>query len=122
VEFSSRPLAAMWLAATGPGLALSTTTTAAATPLLPATLARLAALGIAILIRRTLAVAGGEHDLELVKLVPLLVGPLPLGNGQERLQAGAGGIVWLLFVHGGIISLLGNCRRTMVDPEDCERN
>jgi hypothetical protein len=105
VEFSSRPLAAVRLTAAGPGLTLP----AAALPRLPAALPRLAALGIAgILIRRSLPVAGGEHDLELVQLVPLLVGPLPLGNGQERLQAGAGGIIRLLFVHGGIISLLGH--------------
>ena len=120
MEFSSRPLAAVRLAAAGPGLAL--TLTAAAPSLLSATLTRLAALGIAILIRRSLPVAGGEHDLEFVQLVPLLVGPLTFGNGQERLQAGAGGIIWLLFVHGDIISLLGICRRTMAVPEDCERN
>ena len=90
MEFSARPLAAVRLAAAGPGLALPATTTAAL-PRLAAALPRLAALGIAgVLIRRSLPVAGSKHDLELVQLVPLFVGPLPLGNGQERLQAGAG--------------------------------
>ena len=88
MEFSARPLAAVRLAAAGSGLALPAT---AALPRLPATLPRLAALGIAgVLIRRSLPVAGSKHDLKLVQLVPLLVGPLTFGNGQERLQAGAG--------------------------------
>ena len=88
MEFSAWPLAAVRLAAAGPGLALPAT---AALPRLPAALPRLAALGIAgVLIRGSLTVAGSKHDLEFVQLVPLLVGPLPLGNGQERLQAGAG--------------------------------
>jgi hypothetical protein len=122
VEFSSRPLAAVRLAAARPGLAL---TLAAALPRLPAALPRLAALlgGIpaGVLIGRPLPVAGSEHDLELVQLVPLLVGSLALGNGQERLQAGTGGIIRLLFIHGGIISLLGHGRRKMAVPRDCER-
>ena len=91
MEFSARPLAAVRLAAAGPGLALPAAATTAALPRLAAALPRLTALGIAgVLIRRSLPVAGSKHDLKLVQLVPLFVGPLPLGNGQERLQAGAG--------------------------------
>lgn len=54
-------------------------------------------------VRRALAVPGSQHDLELVQLIPFGVGPLPLRNGEQRLQARSGGR-WLLFVHTGIIS------------------
>lgn len=54
-------------------------------------------------VRRSLPVPRSQHDLELVQLIPLGIGPLSLWNGEQRLQAGARGS-WLRFVHGGIIS------------------
>jgi hypothetical protein len=56
-----------------------------------------------ILLRSTLAISGGQLDLELIELIPLGIGPLPLWNRQERLQAGTGGNRWR-FIHGAIIS------------------
>jgi hypothetical protein len=56
-----------------------------------------------ILLRSALPIAGGQHDLELIELIPLGIGPLPLWNRQERLQAGTGGNRWR-FIHGAIIS------------------
>jgi hypothetical protein len=40
-------------------------------------------------LRRTLAIAGGELDFELIELVPLLVGPLTVGDREQFLQAAA---------------------------------
>ena len=84
--------AALWLPAAGPRLA-------AAGPVLPAVALDIAAAWV----RRALPIPRSQHDLELVELIPLGIGPLPLGNGKKRLQAGARGR-WLRFVHGGIIS------------------
>jgi hypothetical protein len=83
VEFSALALAAM-LAAAGSLLA-------AALPLLVLLLvAARHGAGIAhIRVRPALAIAGVEHDLELVQLVPLGVGALALGNRLELLQARA---------------------------------
>ena len=69
----------------------------AAGPLLAAALALLLLLAAArhragmakIGIRPALAIARVKHDLELVQLVPLGVGTLPLGNRLKLLQARA---------------------------------
>jgi hypothetical protein len=58
------------------------------------------------LLRSALSISGSQHDLELVQLIPLGVGPLPLWNRQQRLQAGTGGNR-LRFIHGRIISSFG---------------
>jgi hypothetical protein len=55
------------------------------------------------LVRSVLSIARSEPDLELVDLIPLRFGPLPLRYREELLQALAGGNR-LRFVHGGIIS------------------
>jgi hypothetical protein len=49
-------------------------------------------------------VPDGEQDLDLVQLVPLGVGPLPLGDREELLEAGAGRIRRLRLVHPAIIA------------------
>jgi hypothetical protein len=59
-----------------------------------------------VLLRSALSISGSQHDLELVQLIPLGVGPLPLWNRQQRLQAGTGGNR-LRFIHGRIISSFG---------------
>jgi hypothetical protein len=59
-----------------------------------------------VLLRSALSISGSQHDLELIQLIPLGVGPLPLRNRQQRLQASAGGNR-LLFIHGRIISSFG---------------
>jgi hypothetical protein len=41
----------------------------------------------ALLSWRYFAVSRSEHDLELIQLVPFLVCALPLGDGEQRLQA-----------------------------------
>ena len=65
---------------------------AAVAPLLLLLLAAAALVGLLhARIPGPLAVPGGEHDLELVQLVPLLVGALALGNREERLEPGARG-------------------------------
>jgi hypothetical protein len=100
VESPPLPLAAVLpaagpvLAAAGPGLAA-----------VPALLAAEIRGGVAshALVRRALAVFRSQHDLELVQLIPFGIGSLPLGNGEQRLQARAGGR-WLLFIHMSIIS------------------
>jgi len=35
-------------------------------------------------------VSGSQHDLQLVDLIPLGIGPLPLRNREQRLQTGTG--------------------------------
>jgi hypothetical protein len=81
VEFSSA-LAAMLLAAAGPLL------TAALTLLLLLLAAARHRAGVTeVGIRAALAVAGVEHDLELVQLVPFGIGTLPFGNRLQLLQA-----------------------------------
>jgi hypothetical protein len=82
VEFSALTLAAMLpTAATGPLLA-------AALPLwLLAAAARHRAGAADVGIRPALPVAGGEHDFELVQLVPFGIGTLALGNRLQLLQA-----------------------------------
>ena len=57
-------------------------------------------------IRRTLPVAGRQHDLEFDELIPLSIGALPFRHRQQLLQAAARGN-WLWIVHGGIISSFG---------------
>ena len=55
------------------------------------------------LLRSSLSISGSQHNLELIELIPLGLGPLSLRNRQQRLQAGTGGS-WLRFIHGRIIS------------------
>src|SRR5512139_2966892 len=63
-------------------------------------------LGIAPgVVRVLLPVARSEPDLELVDLVPLGFGPLPLGYREKLLQALAGGN--RLRIHDAIISHRG---------------
>lgn len=57
-----------------------------------------------IRLRGSLPISAGQLDLELIELVPLGVGPLPLRNCLKLLQAGTRGYR-LRFVHRGIISL-----------------
>lgn len=97
------PLAAVLLPAAGSVLIATGSGLTAAMPALAAE--RRGGIPPHVLIRSTLAVSRSEHDLELVQLVPLGIGPLPLRNGEQRLQARAGRSR-LLFVHGGIISRL----------------
>ena len=59
-----------------------------------------------VLIRSSLSISGRQHDLELIELIPLGVGPLSLWNRQQRLQASTGGNR-LRFIHGRIISSFG---------------
>jgi hypothetical protein len=56
-----------------------------------------------VLLRSSLSISGSQHDLELIELIPLGVGPMPLWNRQQLLQASTGGS-WLRFIHGRIIS------------------
>lgn len=49
------------------------------------------------------AITGSEHDFELIELIPLGVGALPVGDRQKFLQALTGG-GWLRFVHSRIIT------------------
>jgi hypothetical protein len=58
---------------------------------------------VLILIRSSLSISGSQHDLELIQLIPLGVGPLSLWNRQKSLQASTGGNR-LRFIHGRIIS------------------
>jgi hypothetical protein len=51
-------------------------------------------------------VARRQHDLELVQLVPLLVGALTFRDGKKRLEAGAGRILLCRIVHPRIIPQL----------------
>ena len=81
---------------------------ATAGPGLPAAGWRSVAPGI--LLRGSLPVSGRELDLELIELIPLGIGPLPLRDCQERLQAGARGN-GLRFIHGGIIPLFDPIRQ-----------
>ena len=82
MEFSALALAAM-LPAARPLLA-------AALPLLMLLAAARHGSGVAdVRIRPALAVAGVEHDFELVQLVPLGVGTLAFGNRLQLLQARA---------------------------------
>lgn len=55
------------------------------------------------LIRSTFPISGSEHDLELIELIPLGVGALPIRDRQKLLQALTGG-GRLRFVHGEIIT------------------
>jgi len=55
------------------------------------------------LLRSSLSISGSQHDLELIELIPLGIGPLSVRNRQERLQANTGGNR-LRVIHGGIIS------------------
>jgi hypothetical protein len=80
MEFAALALAAM-LAATG-------TLLPAALPLLLAA-ARHRAGVTDVRVRPAVTVARGEHDLELVQLVPLGVGTLALGYRLKLLQARA---------------------------------
>src|SRR5262245_52495425 len=57
-------------------------------------------------------VGGGEHDLDLVQLIPLGVGPVSFRNGPKLLQAALRGrrlrrrwrLLWLLgIVHGDMV-------------------
>lgn len=80
-------------AAAGPGLT-------ARVP--PAPLLLSAVLGSALL-RCALPVSGSQRDLQLVQLIPLGIGALPLWNRLQRLQAGTGGNrLWI--IHGRIIA------------------
>jgi hypothetical protein len=85
VEFSHRPLTMMRPTA-GSGVA-----------------ARCGSVPPGVLLRGALSISSGQHDLELIELIPLGIGPLPLRNRQKRLQASARGNR-LRFIHGGIIS------------------
>ena len=58
------------------------------------------------LLRRSLSISGSQHDLELIQLIPLGIGPLSLWNRQKLLQANTGGRR-LRIIHGRIISSLG---------------
>jgi hypothetical protein len=69
----------------------------------PGVAARLRSVPPGVLLRSALPISGGQLDLELIELIPLGIGPLPLWNRQERLQAGTGGNR-LRFIHGRIIS------------------
>jgi hypothetical protein len=56
-------------------------------------------------LRDDVAIAHGKQDLDLVQLVPLGVGALPLRDGEKLLETCAGGIGRLLrFVHAAIIA------------------
>jgi hypothetical protein len=54
-------------------------------------------------IRSPLSIAGRQHDLKFIEFIPLSLGPLPLGNNQELLQAEAGG-TGLRFIHDDIMA------------------
>jgi hypothetical protein len=56
-----------------------------------------------VVIGGSLPITGREHDLQLIDLVPLGFGPLPVRNSEKLLQAMAGGSR-LRFIHGVIIS------------------
>ena len=53
-----------------------------------------------------LAVAGGEHDLDLVHLVPLLFRAIAFGNGLQLLETCAG-IGVRRFVHDAYYLIVG---------------
>jgi hypothetical protein len=56
-----------------------------------------------VVILGSLPITGREHDLQLIDLVPLGVGPLPVRDREQRLQAMTRrSRLW--FVHGVIIS------------------
>ena len=74
-------------ASTAPAASTTTLTAAAA----PTTTAVAFAATIAVLVACAwVAVAGGELDLELVQLIPLLFSALVVGNGQQFLQPATG--------------------------------
>jgi hypothetical protein len=56
-----------------------------------------------VVIGGSLPIAGREHDLQFIDLIPLGLGPLPVRNSEKLLQAMAGGSR-LRFIHGVIIS------------------
>jgi hypothetical protein len=58
-----------------------------------------ARIAVAAAVLAGVAIARGEHDLELVELVPLFFGALPFGYRLERLQPGARR-TGLRFIHG----------------------
>ena len=76
----------------------------------PGVAARLRSVPPGVLLRSALPISGGQLDLELIELIPLGIGPLPLRDCQERLQAGARGN-GLRFIHGGIIPLFDPIRQ-----------
>ena len=81
MKFSALALAAMLLPAAARALLL------AALPLLMLLAAARHGSGMPdVRIRPALAIARVEHDLELVQLVPLGVGALPLGDRLQLLQ------------------------------------
>ena len=85
-------------AAAGPGL----TARVPPAPLLLSAVLGSALLGSALL-RCALPVSGSQRDLQLVQLIPLGIGALPLWNRLQRLQAGTGGNrLWI--IHGRIIA------------------
>ena len=89
------PAAGPILTAAGPGL----------TPAMATLLASERRWSVAphVRVRCALAVARCQHDLELVQLIPFRIGPLPLRDGEQRLQARAWRR-WLLFIHMSIIA------------------
>lgn len=46
------------------------------------TAARRRSIPPSVLLRSSLPICGGKHDLELIELIPLGIGPLPLRNRQ----------------------------------------
>jgi hypothetical protein len=90
--------------------ALRRTARAGPSAFLALTLAMTLALTVAwtrALSRSRVPVLGGQHDLELVQLVPFLVGSILFRNRTQRLQARARrSRLW--FVHDGIISPSGH--------------
>ncbi len=80
--------------AVGPLVARGLAAFAAAALSLALALALALTLSLPLTVSLTVSLAGfpipgGEHDLELVQLVPLFVGSLAVGNGEKRLQARA---------------------------------
>jgi hypothetical protein len=80
VEFPLLLLAVMLPAAAAAGSLL----------LLLLTAARARGVPAGILLRPSPPVSGSQHDLQLVDLIPLGIGPLPLRNREQRLQTGTG--------------------------------
>jgi hypothetical protein len=68
------------------------------------TAARRGSVPPSVLLQGSLPISGGKHDLELIELIPLRIGPLPLRNRKKRLQPSTGGRR-LRIIHCGIISL-----------------